>query len=103
MFFFRLLGMWLMLIAVVAMVIDGTKSLADNQIVITSLGAQWSQISEASLLATRKAVEQNLHPFVWEPLIFSLLLWPSWAILGLLGTLLYWLGRKRYKVRTFIN
>ena len=103
MFFFRLLGMWLMLIAVVSMVIDGTRSLADNQIVITSLGAQWSQISESSLLATRKAVEQNLHPFVWEPLIFSLLLWPSWAILGLLGTLFYWTGRKRYKVRTYVN
>lgn len=92
-----------MLAAVVAMVVDGTKSLADSRIVITSLGTQWAQLSEESLVATKKSVEENLHPFVWNPIIFALLLWPSWAIIGIVGILLYWIGRKRYKIQTYVN
>ena len=40
---FRLLGTWLIGIALVFLVVDGTKSLAANALVFTGFGQAWSQ------------------------------------------------------------
>ena len=103
MFLIRIAGIWLMLIAVVTLVIDGTKSLASSQIIWTGLGEQWADNNKESLLTAKLFVEQKLHHFLWEPIIYSILLWPSWFIIGLTGLFLYWVARKKHHTQTFIN
>lgn len=103
MFLIRLIGIWLMVIAVVALVVDGTKSLASARLIWTSLGEQWALTSTKSLEATQMFIVNNLHSIIWDPIIYAILLWPSWAIIGLLGLFFYWIARKRHQTRTFIN
>ena len=103
MFLIRITGIWLMLIAVVALVVDGTKSLSNSQLIWTSLGEQWANISTKSLQATQLFIVDRLHSIIWDPFVYTILLWPSWAIIGLLGLFFYWLARKRHRTQTFIN
>ncbi len=100
----RILGVWFLLLAMVAAVVDATKSLAGGgQLFITPLGEQWSSLSPTSLAAAKAAVEANVGPAVWNPVITTMLQSPTWIVFGLLGAALYWLGRKRRPVEIFIN
>ena len=92
-----------MLASVITLVIDATKSLALNQFVITSLGQQWYEFHPQSLTAAQKAVETHLHPFVWDPILTAILLWPSWALFGVLGIVLLWAGRRRHRTTIYSN
>ena len=103
MFFLRMIGIWFLLATVIALVVDGTKSLAANELVVTSLGDNWLLLHEASLKLAKEAVEKHLHPLVWDPAITALLFWPSWALLGLIGLILVWLGRKRHSANIYSN
>lgn len=99
----RILGVWFLLAAVITLVIDATKSLAINKMVITSLGQQWYEFHKVSIEAAQKSVETHIHPFIWDPFITALLLWPSWALFALFGVILLWLGRKRKRTQVFSN
>lgn len=99
----RMIGVWFLLASVITLVIDATKSLAVNRLVITSLGQQWYELHKPSLEAAQKAVEQHVHPLAWDPFLTALLLWPSWALFALFGVILLWLGRKRKQTRVFSN
>lgn len=99
----RMIGVWFLLAAVITMVIDATKSLAINEMVITSLGQQWYEIHKISIEAAQKAIEMHIHPLVWDPFMTALLLWPSWALFALFGVILLWLGRKRKRTQVFSN
>ncbi len=99
----RTLGIILLLFATVTLVIDGTKTLSKGQLCVTPFGEQWLLFNRDSLRAAKKAVEDQIHPLLWDPIIATLLLWPSWVILGGLGILFYWIGRKRYKINLYAN
>jgi len=100
----RLLGMWLMLLAVVALVYDGTRMLADGSgVVFTSLGEHWYAIDPASLNAAQAAVQRHVSPVLWDPVITTILLLPAWIVIGGLGALFYLLGYRRKKLDVFTN
>jgi hypothetical protein len=100
----RILGVWLLLLAMVAAVVDATKSLAGGGTwVVTPMGEQWKQLSAQSLQAAQTWVESTLGKFVWDPVIATILHAPTWVVFGILGVLLYWLGQKRKPVEVFIN
>jgi hypothetical protein len=101
---FRLLGVWLLLLAMVATVIDATKSLASGGTwIVTPMIEQWRDLSPLTLEAAKQSVETNVGPVLWDPIITSILTAPTWIIFGVLGFGLYWLGRKRRPVEVFIN
>jgi hypothetical protein len=103
-FVLRILGVWFLLLAMVAAVVDGTKSLAGGgQLVVTPLGDQWLALSPTSLQAAKAAIVTNVAPALWDPVIATILQAPTWLVFGLIGGALYWLGRKRRPVEIFIN
>jgi hypothetical protein len=100
----RVIGVWLLLVAMIALVVDGTKSLGNGgRIVVTPLAAQWQSLSPSSYQAARKAVDGALGAGVWSHSLVPVLDLPTWAIFGLLGLLFYWLGQKRRRIEVFIN
>lgn len=99
----RILGVWLLLLAMVAAVIDATKSLAGGAWVFTPLGQQWSALNPDSLTAARTWVETHAGTFMWDPMITEILNAPTWVVFGILGVVLFWLGRKRTPAEVFIN
>jgi len=95
-FLVRFAGFWVFAAALVAAVIDGAKSIAASEPVLTPLGHAWSQLAPDSLAQAQLAVETELgQPWLWELVAGWLLAAPTWLVLGLLGLILMLLGRRR--------
>ena len=95
----RFVGMWFVAGALVALVIDATKTIAASALTITPLGLAWQTLAPVTLASAHAFVEQKIEPsvghWVWDPAIQWLLLLPTWVVLGALGFLLTYLGRRR--------
>jgi hypothetical protein len=104
MFFLRLLGTWSLIVAIVALVADVTRSLAlGGAITFTTLGKQWFDLGRGSLNAFQAALERYIHPLAWDPVATSVLQTPTWVVFATLGLLLYLAGRRRERVNIFAN
>lgn len=103
-FLLRAVARPLLLIAVVALVYDGTRTLAGGSgFVVTSLIEHWQGFAPHSLEALRVIVTRTVHPQVWDGAVLRLLKLPAWLVVGAIGMFLAWLGRKRRHVNVFIN
>jgi hypothetical protein len=95
----RFVGLWLIAGALVAFVIDATKTIAASALTVTPLGEAWSTLSLTSVMSVQTFVQQQIEPtngrWLWDTVIQWILLSPTWAVLGLLGFLLTYLGRRR--------
>jgi hypothetical protein len=98
----RVLGTLLIACAVILVIIDGTKSLAANGIVFTSLEATWVQLHAESLEGLRQFLETRLFGPLLKPVVTAILGFPGWAVLGVPGLLLAWAGRSR-RERVFLR
>jgi len=98
-FLSRFFGIWLIAGALVAVVVDGAKTIAAASLTMTQLGFTWFTLSPGTLMAAKGFIQQNLESYVghwlWDPLIQWFLLLPTWAVLGAAGGTLAYLGRKR--------
>ena len=101
--FFRFLAGVLLLIAVIAAVYDGTRSVAAGALVSTPLAEHWSKIAPGLLSATQSAVSRTTHPLVWELGMRKVLLVPTWALFAVLGLLFAFAGRRRRRIDVFVN
>jgi hypothetical protein len=100
----RLLAYPLLLLAVVALVYDGTRTLAAGSgLVVTSLTEHWQAIAPANLEATKAFVMRRLGSAAWDPGMMSVLQLPAWLGLGGLALIFGYLGRRRRTVDVFAN
>lgn len=60
--------------------------------VIVSAYDLWYAAWPGSLITTQIKVERSL-PWLWDPLLVTLLAWPAWLLFGLPGGLLAWYSR----------
>jgi hypothetical protein len=94
-FLLRALGLLSLAGAFIALVLDGTKSIAGNKIVVTPLGQTWSDLHSTSLQLLEAGVTRRVAEWLWDPVLLSILTSPTWLVLGILGVVLLLLGRKR--------
>ena len=94
-FLVRLVGFLLVAAAFVALVIDGIRSIAAEQLVIMPLGEAGFRLFPRTFPLIEPALVRHVHPFLWDPIVLNLLTLPTWLVTGLLGILLLWLGRRR--------
>jgi hypothetical protein len=94
-FIFRVIGTWLLGVALVLVIIDGTRSLGANQLVISSLGESWALVHGESLAASQQWLAVNMPEFVRTLIVDSLLGWPGWAVLAVPGLFFALTGRSR--------
>lgn len=96
-FLVRLAGLFAIAGALIALVVDGTKSIAASSLFVTSLGQAWFAFDPASLQAAQAAVashiEVHVGSWVWFPVIQFLLTLPVWLVFGGAGALLVIAGR----------
>jgi hypothetical protein len=100
---FRFLAGTFLLIAVIAAVYDGTRSLGTGGLAMTSLIEHWSRLAPALLNAAQGAVVRATHPLVWEMGLRKLLGVPAWAAFAALGLLCAYAGRRRRRVNVYAN
>jgi hypothetical protein len=103
-FLARFVGLWLIAGALVALVIDGTKTIAASALSVTPLGRAWFVLSPGTLVSAQQFVQQKMEAYIghwlWDPLIQWLLMLPTWAVFGVLGGWLAYVGSRRRRLKT---
>lgn len=97
-FFFRLIGLFVLAGAFIALVYDGTKSIAGNTLFVTKLGDTWNSLHATSLQLLQPALERHVAEWLWDPVALNILTAPTWVVLGVIGCLFILIGRKKKKL-----
>ena len=62
-----------------------------------TLGEMWGKNHLPSLNFLQAIIQRYVAPWLWEPVIVTVLLWPGWAVFGIPGVLAVVLCRKRHR------
>ena len=76
----RLAGFFLLGVAVVAAVVDGSRSVAASGFSFTPLAEVWAEFSAESLALAGKAVVTHVGSWAWDWVIGAVLSLPVWAV-----------------------
>lgn len=90
----RIAGTWLIGLALVLLVIDGTRSLGANGLTFTSLADGWTSVHGGSLEAVRTFLGSRFFADLLEKALDTLLTYPAFAVFGVPGIVLALAGRK---------
>jgi hypothetical protein len=93
-FLLRFIGLLVLAVAFVALVRDGTKTIAGNAVYVAKLRDDWYIVNANSLDGLQHAAER-LAEWLWNPVLETVLDKPTWLVLGILGGFLVVLGRKK--------
>ena len=66
-FLLRTIGLFCLAAAFILVIYDGTKSIASNQLYLTSVSALWQLISPASLAKLQPAIAPLAGGVLWDP------------------------------------
>lgn len=94
-FFMRGVGCFLLAAALVAIIADGSRTIAQSELALLSAGEFWSGISSESLAWVRSILQQSAVPFLGDIVFQNVLNWPLWLVCSLMGFLCLWLGQSR--------
>jgi hypothetical protein len=98
----RIVGTTLLAAALILLILDGTRSLGESRLVMTSLGATWETVNAESLAQLRAFLATRFFGPLLESVVNAILGFPGWAVIGLPGILLAWLGRSK-RTRVFVK
>jgi hypothetical protein len=100
----RIFARLLLLIALIALVSDGTRTIAnDSGIVITSALQYWTELAPVMLENLKRTLSLKIHPLFWDGLLVPLLSLPAWLFLAGSALIILFLARKRHKTNIFVN
>ena len=94
-FLFKILGLFVLALAVVLAVLDITRSITASDVILTPLASSWAAVSPQSLLSSRELVQTWAHPYLWDPVLTFVLQLPSWLVFWLLAMIFLKLGQRR--------
>lgn len=94
-FVFRIIGTWLLGMTLILIVMDGTKSLAENAIRMTSIRDVWAMAHGDSLQAFEAFFVSGTWNLIWTYSFGPLLTWPGWAVIGVPGLILILAGQTK--------
>ena len=94
---FRMLSLICTAAAMVAGVLDATRSIANSQIVLTPLYDDWVRLNLSSLESFRDFLSERLHPLAWDPVMLAILKLPTWAVFAALAVLFAVVTARRRK------
>ncbi len=98
-FLFRFAGLLCLALGFIFLVYDGTRWIADQQFLVSSVGATWSNVHQTSLVAFQPIVERFAGTWFWAHAVQPYFLdQPVWLVFGIVGALLILLGRKKRKL-----
>jgi len=68
-----------------------------------AVGQLWFDLGRSSLNLVQAVVQRYIHPFLWDPIIVTVLLWWAFAVLMVLGLLILALSGRRTQAPTAIS
>jgi hypothetical protein len=94
-FLSRTLGLLLLAAAFIFLVYDGTRSIAANMLLYSRVDEVWSLVHQASLQQLQPLIEKNAPPWLWDPVMTTILDAPAIVVLAVVGAILIVLGRRK--------
>lgn len=100
----RIAARILLVVALIALVSDGTRTLAtDSGIIVTSFLEHWTDLAPASLETVKRTLSLKVHPALWDSVLVRLFALPAWLVLGGFAVVLAYAGRKRRGLNVYAN
>jgi|SRR5215472_9087101 len=91
----RLIG-WIMFLAGFAVLVrDALVWIDTKRWAPIVLGQLWYELNRSSLNLVQAVIQRYIHPFLWDPVIVTILLSWAFAVLMVLGVLLLVVFRRR--------
>jgi len=91
----RLVG-WIIFLSGLAVLVWDVRAWIDTKHwAPIALGQLWFYLNRSSLNLIQAVVQRYIHPFLWDPIIVSILLSWAFVVLMVLGVLLLILFRRR--------
>ncbi len=94
-FLLRTLGLLFLAAAFIFLVYDGTRSIAANMLLYSKVDEIWSLVHQASLQQLQPLIEKKAPPWVWDPVVTTVLDAPATLVLAIVGAILILLGRRK--------
>lgn len=98
----RIIGTWMLGLAIVLIVVDGTRSLAADHVTLTPLSEIWAGIDKTSWAFCQNVIAEHLAPWGGDIVTNVILGWPGWVIAGVLGLVCLVVGRK-HRRNTYVT
>ena len=99
----RLSGWIIFLAGVSVLVWDVLIWIDTKQWAPISVGQLWFDLSRSSLNLVQAVVQRYIHPFLWDPIIVTILLCWAFAVLMMLGLLILALSGRRARRRPSLS
>jgi hypothetical protein len=94
-FLLRFLGLLCLAAAFILLIYDGTKSIAANDLFLTSVRTLWELINAGSLAKLKPLLTPYAGGLLWDPAMVAILAAPAWSLLGAFGIVFILLGRRK--------
>jgi hypothetical protein len=94
-FLLRTLGLLFLATAFIFLVYDGTRSIAANVLLYSKVDEIWSLLHTTSLQQLQPLIEKHAPPWLWDPVVTTVLDAPAIVVLGIVGAILILLGRRK--------
>jgi len=94
-FLFRTIAVFSLALSVMFLIIDATRSVGVSKFVWTPLVDSWNRFFPDTLEGFATWLGTSVHPFLNDPVLASLLNWPTFALFAGLAALFYIIGYKR--------
>src|SRR6201984_2027893 len=91
----RLIGWILFLAGLAVLARDAFVWIETKHWAPIALGQLWYDLSPSSLNLVQAVVQRYIHPFLWDPIIVTILLWWGFAVLMVLGLLILAVSGRR--------
>ena len=76
------------------LIIDGTRSIAASGPLMTPFGETCAKFFPKQFALVQPMAER-LNSRLWDPVLRDFFALPAWLVLTLIGTILFWLARRR--------
>ena len=93
-FCLRLLGLCLLAVAFITFLMDALHSSVGGIIRLTSLSQSLTMLLPGKLASLQDFIDRHLTPFLYDPVLVTVLRLPVWLVSGLAGMLCLRLGAK---------
>ena len=91
----RTFGLILIFIAILVGVLDLIDSYNGGDVILTDVGSFWYSSHPSSLQLLQPAIARHVSPFLWDPIMVTILLWPVTSVLGLPGLIFVLLTHRK--------
>jgi hypothetical protein len=83
--FGRVVAWFLIVVAGLVLAREAYMFLETGTYTPVAVAQLWYDIHRGSLNFVQTTLEQHLHPFLWDPLLFTVLQWPATLVFGIPG------------------